>query len=352
MGTLLQTVHLPLVTRVSAGAFDDVPEALAACNLSFARALVIMGDGPTQPPAHRVATALEAAGVTVRVEEVFGGTFAEADRVKNALIEGFFPQVVLAVGGGSVIDVAKLAASEKRLPWISLPTAASNDGFGSPVAVLATDGKRRSVGATMPSGVIIDLDVLAGAPRRLRLAGVGDLLSNLTACRDWDRAAAADKALVDGMARTFALGAARQVVDAPKPDIDDPAFLERVVEGLLLSGVAMEISGNSRPCSGSEHLISHQLDRMDIEGGLHGEQVGVATIFCTALQGEDPAPLRSFGEAIGMITMPEGLGIDRATFLDAARQAPDTRPGRWTTLTECATDGRTLRATYEAAFGA
>jgi glycerol-1-phosphate dehydrogenase [NAD(P)+] len=348
MGTLLQTVHLPLFTIVSAGALDELPKALADAHLSFRRGLVLSGSGATAPIGARVAASLSQAGMDVQLQPLAGGTFAEVDRVKRELVEGTYPDVLFAVGGGSILDVVKLAAAERRLPWISLPTAASNDGFCSPVAVLRGDGPRRNVGGEMPIGVIADLDVMRSADPRLRRAGFGDLLSNLTACEDWKRAAAIGKASMNGMAATFALSGARQVLTAALGDTGEDSLSALLVEGLMLSGVAMAVCGTSRPCSGAEHLVSHELDRMGAGHGLHGEQVGVATLFCMALQGGDPAVLRAFGAATGMLVHPEALGVDRNTFLHAARHGPETRPGRWTILTEVS-DEQLARA-WELAF--
>ncbi len=350
MGTLLQTVSLPLFTVVRPGALGDIPATLREANLAFARALVVTGAGPTAALGRRVATALEDAGVSVRVEEVTAPTFDEVDRVKRDLVEAFYPDLLLAVGGGSVIDVVKLTAAERRLPWISVPTAASNDGFCSPVVVLRNNGGRSSVGGVMPLGVVADLDVLVGSTRRLRLAGMGDLLSNFTACTDWRLAAERGKASLNGMALTLARAGARQVLATAAPDADDPAFLERVVEGLVLSGLAMEVCGTSRPCSGSEHLVSHQLDHMAAGNGLHGEQVGLATIFCSVLHGDDPAPLQAFAAAAGMIATPEDIGVSREEFVQAARLGPETRPGRWTALSIADEDD--LQRAYNAAFPA
>lgn len=350
MGSLLQTVSLPLFAAIRPGALAEVPAELAAANLSFERALVLSGPGPTARVAARLAEHLENSGMAVRVEALGDATFEEVDRAKREFVEGFFPQLIVATGGGRVIDVAKLVAAEKRLPWISVPTAGSNDGFCSPVAVLRASDGRRSLGGVMPLGVVADLDVIGAADRRHRLAGVGDLIGNLTACHDWQRAALAERGSVNAMARTFALSGARQVLAARRPDVDAREFLELVIEGLLLSGVAMEVSGSSRPCSGSEHLVSHELDRVGAGRGSHGEQVGVATLFCTALE-RDPEELRAFARRAGMPLDPPALGVDRATFLACVERAPQTRPGRWTVLSEFAGDRALLESAYERAFG-
>jgi glycerol-1-phosphate dehydrogenase [NAD(P)+] len=350
MSRLLKTIDLPLFAVVQPRVLSKVAQILSAQNLAFRRALVVTGPGKTMAYGRRIAAALEGGDVEVRVEAIGAPTYAEVDRIKNDLLEQYFPDVVLAVGGGSAIDVVKLAATERRLPWVSVPTSASNDGFCSPVVVLWTDDKRKRVGGSMPIGVVSDLSVIASSPRRLRLAGVGDLISNITACNDWELAARRGKASLNGIARMLALSGARQMLGVSDPNIDDPGFLNIVVEGLILSGLAMEVCGTSRPCSGSEHLISHALDAGNVGNALHGEQVGVATLFCSRMQGRDDSALRRFAHRVGISVTPKQLGLGRQQFIEAARAAPGMRPGRWTVLST-RQSRRALEETFDRCFG-
>ena len=349
MSRLLESIKIPLLALVRPGALTNVAKVLHEQNLAFRRALVMTGLGETMAYGRQVATALRRADMDARVEAVRAATYVEVDRIKEDVIECYYPDILMAVGGGSVVDVVKLVASERRLPWVSLPTSASNDGICSPVVVLWTENRRKRVGGSMPIGIIADLAVIARSPRRLRLAGVGDLLSNITACTDWELAARRGKASLNGLARMLALSGVRQMLGFRKPDIEDPAFLEIVVEGLILSGIAMEVCGSSRPCSGAEHLISHALDVRDKTGALHGEQVGVAALFCRHLQDGNSTPLRPFAEQVGLPVTPTQLGVDRREFIEAARRGPSMRPGRWTVL--CSHRRRT-RSVLEKAFDA
>ena len=350
MSRLLRTIDLPLFVAIEHAALTCTATLLAQQNLLFRRALVIHGPGHTRMPAQRAAESLREAGAEVLEDRITGPTYDEVDRIKNEVIEGFFPDVLLAVGGGSVIDVVKLAASERRLAWLSVPTAVSNDGFCSPVVVLWTGQRRKSASGSMPIGVIADLDVLTVSPRRLRLAGVGDLISNLTACADWALAATNGKAAPNHLAKMLALVGARQVLAAPDPDVDDPAFVKLVLDGLVFSGVAMEVCGTSRPCSGAEHLISHALDNMGVSEALHGEQVGLATLFCMHLHANDVGDMRRFMGRLAMPRSPADLNLTREQFLAAVELAPSMRPGRWTILTECAQNRGLLEQTYDACF--
>lgn len=334
MSVLLHSIQLPLLTAVRPGAIRHMDRLLAGQNLCFSKALVLTGPGPTARIAARVARELERAGSAVRVQCVAEPTYDEVDRIKAQVIESFYPDLLLAVGGGTIVDVTKSAAADRRLPWLSVPTAASNDGFCSPVVVLFANNTRKSTTGTMPIGVIADLDVLTAAPARLRRAGVGDLLSNLTASLDWQLAADRGKASPNGLARMLAMSGTRQMLGQDSPDLDNPGFVRVVVEGLILSGVAMEVYGSSRPCSGSEHLISHRLDALGISSALHGEQVAVATLLCAQLHGEPTGPIARFMARLGLPTSPEELGIDRAAFIAAAHEAPRYRAGRWTILSQ------------------
>jgi glycerol-1-phosphate dehydrogenase [NAD(P)+] len=202
----------------------------------------------------------------------------------------------------------------------------------------------------VPLGVLGDLTILRGAPKRLLLAGVGDLISNLSAVADWEFAERNGKAALNNIARMLALAGPRQTMAHPHPRIDDPEFLQLVIEGLVLSGLAMEVSGSSRPCSGAEHLISHALDASETGSALHGEQVGIATIFCLTLHGIDVAPIRRFAEKIGMKITPESVSISRDEFIKSVEDGPNMRIGRWTIL-NAVNDRAVIEDAYDACFG-
>jgi len=157
------------------------------------------------------------------------------------------------------------------LPFLSVPTATSNDAVASPVAVINFGDYVKSMGAMAPIGVVADLNILRNQPRKQFLAGVGDLFSNISALADWQLAAERGFERVDPVAAYLSRNAVENLFRAIENGSDLYATL---VEGLVVSGVAMVLAGNSRPSSGAEHLISHALDRFPIHD-LHGLQVGV-----------------------------------------------------------------------------
>jgi glycerol-1-phosphate dehydrogenase [NAD(P)+] len=247
--------------------------------------------------------------------------------------------VLVAVGGGRTIDVVKAACELVQLPVVVVPTQLTADGIASPVSVIrAHDGEVESGRARLPIGVVVDLDFVArSTPERVR-AGLGDLVANACAIRDWRLAAAAGRDSVDDFAALLA-GSASELVDGTDARAlgegrPSPALLERLLDGLVMSGIAMEIAGSSRPCSGSEHLVSHALDRLYPGTAQHGEQVAFGTLVCSRLQGADWRSLRAFLIEAGLQSSLSGFGLESEQLAAAVLEAPSTRPGRYTVLDE------------------
>jgi len=252
---------------------------------------------------------------------------------------------VVAIGGGKTIDVAKLVCEAVDLPVIAVPTQLTADGIASPVSVIRDpQGHVQSCPARLPIAVLADLELIAEAPVESVRAGVGDLLANPSALRDWRLAAQAGREQVDDFAALLAQTASDVVYASDvsalgqgRPGAD---FLGRLLEGLVLSGLAMEIAGSSRPCSGSEHLFSHALDRLFPGTAMHGEQVAFGTLVTTALQGEDWQALQTFLRAAGMGRAAQGFDLTDEQIAAAFDLAPSTRPDRYTVLDEIDDAGR------------
>jgi glycerol-1-phosphate dehydrogenase [NAD(P)+] len=265
-----------------------------------------------------------------------------------AAIKAFDPRFVLAVGGGRVGDVAKMAAARQGGQVIAIPTQVASDAICSPVAiVLDANGRQQSVGAEMPAAVVVDLDVVDSAPERTWLAGLGDLVSNLSAVVDWRQAHRRYGEDLDDFACLTSEAAALSIIQ-DDADLSSADYREKLLRGLILSGLAMEMAGSSRPASGSEHLISHALDRVLQRPNPHGLQVAVGTIASTILRGEDPSRLVAFFSRVGLPAAPEDLGISLDDFMSAVQLGPMTRPGRTTCLDDVGpADLARLRRIYE-----
>jgi glycerol-1-phosphate dehydrogenase [NAD(P)+] len=312
--------------------------------LGFGRVVVVSGATATAALGTELAGALPS--VSSEPERVAANTRAEAEHVAAAARGA---DAVLAVGGGKTIDVAKSACAVADMPLIVVPTQLTADGIASPVSVIKEeDGTLHSGHGRLPIAVAVDLDVIASAPPERARAGLGDLLANRTALVDWRLAAAAGHEEVDDFAALLAESAGELVYGFP-PDGSDAerpslGFLERLLRGLVLSGLAMEVAGSSRPCSGAEHMISHALDALRPGTAQHGEQVAFGTLVAMHLQGGDWRSLRKFMLAAGMSAAVSGFGLGEEDLAAVVRAAPSMRPERYTVLSE-----KALPAAVEAA---
>jgi len=116
--------------------------------------------------------------------------------------------------------------------------------------------------------------------------------------------------------------------------LHDESFLEKLSHGLILSGIAMNIAGSSRPCSGSEHEISHAIDQLFPGTALHGQQVSVGTLIGSFLRGEDISHLIDFFARVKLPVSHKDLGLTDEQMVQVLLKAPETRPGRYTILEE------------------
>ncbi|MGQ4912074.1 MAG: iron-containing alcohol dehydrogenase [Candidatus Thorarchaeota archaeon] len=178
--------------------------------------------------------------------------------------------IILGFGGGSSLDVAKLIARETGLDWISIPTAASHDGIASEVASVSHDGYKYSKKCKGPLAVVADTSLISKAPPILRLSGIGDIICKTSSLAEWRLAHEAS-------GEPFNPEIYKMVERALVSVIRDDS-IGTLIRAEIDSGRAMSLFGSSRPCSGTEHAISHAMDRST--DGLHGLQVAFATPLC------------------------------------------------------------------------
>jgi glycerol-1-phosphate dehydrogenase [NAD(P)+] len=184
----------------------------------------------------------------------------------------------------------------------------------------------------IPIAVVVDLDYVASSPDGQTRGGIGDAVSNLSACADWELAHAVRGEPVDGLALALARTGAEALLHHPG-DLTDDGLLGTLAEALILGGIAMSVCGSSRPCSGGCHEISHALDALHPGVGSHGEQVGLGALFCTFLR--DNAGFDHLAFCLrrhGLPVRPADLGLSDEDFVAAVAHAPRTRPDRYTIL--------------------
>lgn len=291
LGRALAAATITRGVEVAPGALAAVPEVFA--RFFAGRRCTIVADANTMAVAgDRVEQRLRAAGVTVAPSIVFPGTPRLKPRVEVPLEvaarlrdAGTIP---VAVGSGVINDVTKLAAELASTPYLCVPTAASMDGYAASGASMLEGGFKHTVRCAPPVAVVADLDVVAAAPGAMAAWGYGDLAGKLVAGADW---VLADALGVEAIAPgPFAL-----VQDHIRGWLGDPAgiaagnrqALGGLVDGLLISGFAMQAYGNSRPASGSDHQLAHiwEMDGLEWDGEpvAHGAGVGVATVAMLAV---------------------------------------------------------------------
>jgi len=319
-------ISVPTLVRVKENALDRLGIYLRRDNRRSV--IVFFSKGLTSPLVDRSAVSLKVDGITsVSWIEVADNDIESAARLFTTVPHGV--SAIVGLGGGKALDVAKYVAFLAKLPYYSVPTSLSNDGFCSPQASLTIQGRRRSCPAAIPYGVIIDTAVCMNAPHVLTVSGVGDLVSKFTAIKDWKLAFHATGESVDDFSALLSDGSIHAYLSHPYLDLEGVRLL---AIALLLNGIAMEMCGSSRPASGSEHLISHALDSISQRPRLHGLQVGVATYIVSVLQGVNTDRIASLFDTTGFWNVIADDPFSRAEWLAAIQRAPSMKENYYTVL--------------------
>lgn len=211
---------------------------------------------------------------------------------EKGLIEAVIPQlddpdVIITVGSGTLMDFARYPAFKLGKPFVAIPTLASSDGFTANICSVVIDGHKRSIPMSAPALVVADLNIISGAPMFLTVGGIADILSKHISLADWkiarlvageyycERVAALAQEALDMM-----ISCAEGLRRGEAPDF------EAMTMAQMISGLTMQLLGNSRAASGAEHLIAHLVEmkppRFETAHGIHGECVGVGTVLCAA----------------------------------------------------------------------
>lgn len=260
------------------------------------------------------------------------------------------PSVVFGVGGGTVVDVAKLVAFQLHVPCVTVPTSLANDGIASPFAVIRPpDGKPSAnvtVRANTPLGVLIDLGRIksrneAARPffERMMLSGIGDGVSNLTSTMDWELAAAQGQAHLDYLALLHARSAGEVVLYrlTQGAALDDDDLVLTLASGLVSSGEAMARVGSSQPASGFEHKLYHAYQNiLGFEHrATHGILVAIGTLISACAHGQWLEPMHAAFSRIGLPVDAASLaafGVTPERVEQAIHASTGVKPERYTIL--------------------
>jgi len=271
---------------IAAGSLGLLPAVLRR-SAPAARYVLVADDNTWTAAGDQAAQRMTSAGLAMAGPIVLTGkprvkASAETARELAERIAGE-EALPIAIGSGVINDLVKYAAGLADAAYVCVPTAASMDGYAASGAALRDGGFKRTLACAAPVAIVADLAVIASAPPVMGAWGYGDLVGKLVAGVDWIIAdALGEEALNPG---PFAM-----VQDNLSAWLRNPAgvrqreraALDGLMRGLVMSGLAMQAHGNSRPASGSDHQFAHlwEMEGLAVDGQpvSHGACVGIGCV--------------------------------------------------------------------------
>jgi glycerol-1-phosphate dehydrogenase [NAD(P)+] len=305
-----------------------------------------------------------AVSVTLIKPDLKGDVIADAESLIQLILDlkTFSAEVVVAVGTGTLHDLARFSAYAINIPFVSVPTAPSVDGFNSKGAPLILRSEKKTIQAIGPLAIFADLNILTQAPKELVAAGFGDMLGKYTSLFDWKFSNIVGGEPYSAVVSELTRQALQQCVD----HVDEiakrsPEGIRLLTQALLESGFAMLLFGQSHPASGAEHHLSHYWEMEFLRLGrrqiLHGAKVGVACAEISELyhqlaQGSlpltavnhqnamkdaiaeipDERTIRNLLKRVGGPSTREELGVNEDLLKRSLKEAHLIRPNRFTLL--------------------
>ncbi len=266
--------------QIGSGLVNEVGKILAKNH--FPKNILLVCDRNTLAAASGIEDSLRDFSVRYHIFDNLRVATMECVEKIESLIDGK-DIGILSVGTGSVNDPCRLAASNMNKKLCIFATAPSMDGFASYGAPIVKNGFKSSYAAKSPEVIIGDTKILAAAPTELKSAGFGDMIAKYVALIDWQISALLTGEYYCGKIAALTRGAVDELVSmADRVALNDEKTAGKIFESLIKTGVAMSFTRNSRPASGSEHIIAHLMECVELRDGkipnYHGEDVGVCTL--------------------------------------------------------------------------
>ncbi len=267
--------------RIGSGALQDAPEIVR--QLGWQRVFIIADINTYAAAGQALHRQLTAAGIHCSELVFTDPDLVPDERAVGSIVMRFDSKSdgIIAVGAGTINDISRFISFRLGLPYVIVATAPSMDGYASTVAPLITNNLKTTYEANMPQAIIADLDVLAKAPQDMIAAGFADILGKYTCLVDWKLSSIiTGEYYCETVAEMMRTALERTTALQDKLAHRDKEALHKLMEALVLAGVAMSYVGNSRPASGSEHHLSHFWEMRYLFQGkkpvLHGTKVGIA----------------------------------------------------------------------------
>ncbi len=268
-----------------------------------------------------------------------------AEALGTLLIEAseFPTALMIAVGSGTINDVTRYVSHRLGIPYIICGTAPSMDGYCGDSSPIVCRGSKVTFPCQCAEAILLDTEIMAGAPQKMITAGFGDIIGKYIALTDWKLARdVRGDYYCEGIAQLMLGAVEKCVASIDGVAARDPEAMKSLGEALCLAGMAMSLSKVTRPASGAEHHMTHCFDIDKIQRGLeyplHGNTVGMCSIVVARFYQmaradgyvpyDVPSPeyIRGLIERIGGPTKPQDFDIDRETFHHVLMTAKDLRP--------------------------
>ncbi len=248
----------------------------------FPKNLLLVADQNTLKAAEGIIDSLKDFRVSFKIyDNLRVAKMEHVEEIEKLISDGDI--AVLSVGTGSVNDPCRLATARQNKKLCIFATAPSMDGFASYSSPIVDNGFKLSYPAKSPEVIIGDTTILANAPVELKSAGFGDMIAKYIGLIDWKISHLLTGEVYCEKVAQLTRDAVDELLNmANKVTLNDEYTAGKIFEALLKTGIGMSFMQNSRPASGSEHIVAHLIEcvelQKDIIPNLHGDDVGVATL--------------------------------------------------------------------------
>ena len=266
--------------QIASGIVNHVGEILK--QNSFSQNILLVADKNTFKAAAGITESLNGFNTEYKIyEDLRVATMRHVEEVEGLIKDKDIS--VLSVGTGSLNDTCRLAAARQNKKLCIFATAPSMDGFASYGAPIVSNGFKATYSAKSPEVIIADTKILANAPNELKSAGFGDMIAKYVGLADWKISALLTGEFYCEKIASLTRTAVDELMELSDRVCENDEYTAgKIFEALLKTGIGMSFARNSRPASGSEHIIAHLIEcielRDNIIPNLHGEDVGVSTL--------------------------------------------------------------------------
>jgi len=322
------SIEMPYMIHIGHGVMGDIPEIVSNI-VPEAKLITVVGGDRTWSIVEYISDSLSSEGIMIRTSRVFEATPTDLERVTA---EASGSDLIIGIGGGKNLDIAKAAAYNLRTRFMSVPTATATDAMATPFAILWEEGRSKAVKGATPLALVADLDVIWKAPPKLQLSGFGDYIAKITAIPDLELAYMLGRErnyneLAVLMAQQFA---EQLIFMADGIPGKDPETWETYVLFLALDGMLMSMCNTTRIAAGSEHLFAYALDEVSNTKLSHGESVGLGTALLAPLHGIEREWILEALSVVGLPTNFSEVGVSKEEVVKALTIAHKMRD--WYTI--------------------